>query len=370
MDEPRYITTQITSAAIARGTAGSPTERTISVYLPPGYHETHDRYPAVYLLHGYGGDGEHLLIGSKADVHRTYPFLARLLFRRILADLTTFETLDRLITGGELPRFILVQPDGSLRLPQNYDGTNLDGTPVYKGSLYFNSPLTGDFETFAFTELVDHIDEHFRTVADRSHRYIVGGSMGGYGALLAGTRHADRFSAVAALSPSVSPLDLLDVDLVFPYLRRLLGSRAAVRRGAQLHADILETCDMVFSPERRLVRSIVKDERGAVDTLDAVARDAWAAASVYALIDSGFHTVAETHQATAPFADVRLRITCEEDDEFGFAEPCRRLSTHLHGHGISHEFEIFSHPVAKRISPHSIGIAKKLLEGVRFVVGV
>ena len=35
---------------------GDPHERPLWVYLPPGYAVETRRYPAVYLLHGYGGN--------------------------------------------------------------------------------------------------------------------------------------------------------------------------------------------------------------------------------------------------------------------------------------------------------------------------
>ena len=34
---------------------GDPAERPLWVYLPPGYPGQQERYPSVYLLHGYGG---------------------------------------------------------------------------------------------------------------------------------------------------------------------------------------------------------------------------------------------------------------------------------------------------------------------------
>jgi S-formylglutathione hydrolase len=38
---------------------GDPPDRDVSIYLPPGYDAHRDqRYPVVYLLHGYGNSDE------------------------------------------------------------------------------------------------------------------------------------------------------------------------------------------------------------------------------------------------------------------------------------------------------------------------
>jgi hypothetical protein len=91
---------------------------------------------------------------------------------------------------------------------------------------------------------------------------------------------------------------------------------------------------------------------------DPLARDNWEAAGIPSLLA----------HSDRPFADTRLLITCEEDDEFGFAAACELPAVTLREHGIDHTLELFSDSQAKRISPHSLGIAGKLLRGMRFVL--
>src|SRR5204863_6139881 len=68
----------------------------------------------------------------------------------------------------------------------------------FGGSQYVNSTATGRYEDYVVDELVPFVDAHFRTLASRDHRGVVGKSSGGYGALVLGMRHPDVFGAVAS----------------------------------------------------------------------------------------------------------------------------------------------------------------------------
>src|SRR4029434_2109424 len=72
---------------------------------------------------------------------------------------------------------------------------------VHNGSMYSSSVTTGDFETFIARDLVAYIDSHYRTIADRNSRGLVGHSMGGYGATRIGMKHADVFGSLYIMSP-------------------------------------------------------------------------------------------------------------------------------------------------------------------------
>jgi S-formylglutathione hydrolase FrmB len=56
------------------------------------------------------------------------------------------------------------------------------------------------YETFVTSQLIPLIDANFRTIANRSHRAIMGESMGGYGVMMLAARHPDLFVAAASLS--------------------------------------------------------------------------------------------------------------------------------------------------------------------------
>jgi S-formylglutathione hydrolase FrmB len=115
----------------------------------------------VYFLHGYA---------ARVDA---YVNLLRLQ-----------ESADRAVAEGG-KEMILVLPDAFT---------------VYSGSMYSNSPVTGDWEGYISRDLVGYIDSHYRTVADRASRGLSGHSMGGYGTIRIGMKHPEVFSALYAMS--------------------------------------------------------------------------------------------------------------------------------------------------------------------------
>jgi S-formylglutathione hydrolase len=142
---------------------GDSPDRDVFVYLPPSYaSQPNRRYPVVYFLHGYGINAE-----------------------RYWNIMTVPETADKLMAAGTAQEMILVHPDAFT---------------IYNGSMYSNSPTTGDWEDFIAHDLVSYIDSHYRTIATREGRGLAGHSMGGYGTVRIGMKHPEVFSALYAMS--------------------------------------------------------------------------------------------------------------------------------------------------------------------------
>jgi S-formylglutathione hydrolase FrmB len=76
-----------------------------------------------------------------------------------------------------------------------------DAFTRYGGSLYSNSATLGDWESFITRDLVDYVDQHYRTLAQRASRGLAGHSMGGYGTLRIGMKNPQVFSSLYAMSP-------------------------------------------------------------------------------------------------------------------------------------------------------------------------
>lgn len=49
------ITQTFVAASIQNNKGGEDANRRLSIYLPPGYETSAQRYPVIYVLHGYGG---------------------------------------------------------------------------------------------------------------------------------------------------------------------------------------------------------------------------------------------------------------------------------------------------------------------------
>lgn len=145
-----------------QNTGGEDPNRKVSVYLPPNYDASTQRYPVIYYLHGFMGKDN--------------------IFPQMQA------ILDEGIKRNKIRPFIFVQAD-------QYT--------LFEGSFYSNSSLTGNWDEFESKELVEYVDKNFRTIANRESRGIAGHSMGGYGAFKIGMLHPEVFSSIYALSPGL-----------------------------------------------------------------------------------------------------------------------------------------------------------------------
>jgi enterochelin esterase-like enzyme len=138
-------------------------DRDVFIYLPPGYTaNTSQRYPVVYMLHGYGLTAE-----------RWMPFTKMA------------EAADNDIASGTMKEMIIVNPDAYT---------------IYNGSMYSSSITIGDWESFIADDLVSYVDSHYRTIANRASRGLGGHSMGGYGTIRIGMKRPDVFSSLYIMS--------------------------------------------------------------------------------------------------------------------------------------------------------------------------
>ena len=156
------VVSTIIASKYLQNSGGENPNRKVSIYLPPNYDSSEQRYPVIYYLHGF------MSTDSINPVMKTI--------------------LDKGISTAKIRPYIFVISD-------QYT--------IFEGSFYSNSSLTGNWSDFTAKELVEHIDKNFRTIANRESRGIAGHSMGGYGAFKIAMLYPDVFSAVYALSPGL-----------------------------------------------------------------------------------------------------------------------------------------------------------------------
>jgi enterochelin esterase family protein len=160
----RVVIEEFDCEALRGNPLGDPHQRSVPIYLPPGYDRSARRYPVIYWLHGWGGTG-----------------LRETNYNPWIASLP--ELIDRVIQEGAPPAIMVMA----------------DVFTKYGHSQCVNSSATGRYED-AVTELVAHIDGHYRTLASRDHRGVDGKSSGGYGALVLAMRNPQLFGAAASHS--------------------------------------------------------------------------------------------------------------------------------------------------------------------------
>ncbi|MEG1499061.1 MAG: alpha/beta hydrolase family protein [Bacteroidales bacterium] len=132
--------------------------KNVIIFPPEYFQNTHQKYPVVYLLHGYNNRYDSWLKKTKPDLPKM-----TLLFP-----------------------MILVCPDG-------------------EASWYWDSPINpkSKFETYISKELIDYINQHYRVIDSSNKRAICGYSMGGHGALYLAFRHPNIFGACGSMSGGV-----------------------------------------------------------------------------------------------------------------------------------------------------------------------
>ncbi len=137
----------------------------VDVYLPPGYAaHPGERYPVLYLLHGFPGRPGAFLRTVRAGVVE-----------------------DVLLARRRMRPLLLVMPFGSTGTFTDEEWA--DGV----------RPRSG-WETFVARDLVRAVDRRYRTIPDGAHRALAGLSEGGYGALNIGLHHPGEFRVLESWS--------------------------------------------------------------------------------------------------------------------------------------------------------------------------
>lgn len=189
--------------------------RNYRVFLPPSYSANKEkRFPVIYFFHGwsqrYFGSSNPYGDFDKGDENNG----------------------DNIANFVSVHDVIVVKPDGYNRSPDE----------KYYVRPYNVSPV----ETFRqfpiyFPELVQHIDAHYRTFADREHRGIAGLSMGGFMTFWIGGKYPHLLSAAGnfcgspefVVGPKDFPVEYRHLDMYKNYegmnLRLHYGDKDFIR---------------------------------------------------------------------------------------------------------------------------------------------
>jgi len=156
----------------------------MTVYTPPGYETSTQRYPVLYLQHGGGGDEEAWTELGRAP-----------------------EILDNLIAAGKVEPMIVVM--NNIYFDQEASRNYIPKTTPRGGS---TDPLK--FPPAYAKDLIPFVDKTYRTIADAGHRAIAGLSRGGMYTLVIAFNDIEYFGWVGTFSAGL-PL-LPDVEVQIP----------------------------------------------------------------------------------------------------------------------------------------------------------
>lgn len=174
-----YRTQDVPHGTVTRRWYDSPglgMDRRITIYTPPGYEKSNDKYPVLYLLHGAGGDEEAWIsLGRTAQI------------------------MDNLIAEGKVKPMIVVMPNGNV-IQDAAPGEGSLG--YYKPQFMIPKTMDGTYEG-AFEDIIKFVESNYQVKADKSNRAIAGLSMGGYHSLHISRYYPNTFDYVGLFSAAI-----------------------------------------------------------------------------------------------------------------------------------------------------------------------
>jgi enterochelin esterase-like enzyme len=176
-----YKTNNIPHGTVSRLWYDSPglgMDRRITIYTPPGYESSSEKYPVLYLLHGAGGDEEAWIsLGRTAQI------------------------MDNLIAHGKAKPMIVVMPNGNV-IQDAAPGEGSLG--FYKPEFMIPKTMDGTYEA-SFMDIIKFVESNYRVKAEKSNRAIAGLSMGGFHTMHISRYYPNTFDYVGLFSAALMP---------------------------------------------------------------------------------------------------------------------------------------------------------------------
>ena len=139
------------------------TWREMYIYTPPGYDNSTEKYPVLYLLHGGGEDQRGWATQGRTDL-----------------------ILDNLIAENKAKPMLIVMLDGNMGNSRGIAG--------------FNENVLRAFENELKQAAIPFVESNYRVETDAKNRALAGLSMGGLQTLYAGIKNTDQFAYLGVFS--------------------------------------------------------------------------------------------------------------------------------------------------------------------------
>lgn len=307
----RLVEIVVSSKHAADNMLGDPGERTVAVYLPPGYDDGDQHYPLFVDLAAFTGSG-----------------LKRLAWTGFGESVP--QRLDRLVAEGKMGPVVTAFPDCFTRLG---------------GNQYVDSAVMGRWEAFIVEDLLPALQSQFRVKAEARHRAVYGKSSGGYGALVQGLDHAEHWGAVACHSGDMGFewLYLRDFPSTLDVLARRGGDivrfveefEAGPKvKGHELHALMVLAMAATYAPEPDAPLGIRLPVDLHTCELDQARWKRW--------LEHDPVRMVEDERRRQNLSGLRgLFIDCGSRDQYFLHYGGRILSQRLGHYGVEHVYEEF-----------------------------
>lgn len=193
--------------------------RRMTVYTPAGYEDNpNKKYPVLYLLHGAGGD------------ENAWSELGR-----------ATQILDNEIAQGKAEPMIVVMTNGNggqEAMPGEYPNS------MYKPSFANSRTMEGSFEV-AFSDVMNYVESHYRTINDKNHRAIAGLSMGGFHSLYISANYPNTFGYVGLFSAAINRESQGENTFIYRNLDQKLATQ--FKNGVNLYFIAIGSADFLYN---------------------------------------------------------------------------------------------------------------------------
>jgi enterochelin esterase-like enzyme len=184
--------------------------RRMYVYTPPGYEDSKEKYPVLYLLHGGGGDEDAWTSLGRANY-----------------------ILDNLIAAGKARPMIVVMTNGNANQTASVTdwskqpdpahditpGSNRSEQEIMEGITAFPKSLVND--------VVPYVESHFRVKANSENRAIAGLSMGCMQTQIIAMTNPGMFEYIGCFSLGIHFNDFFGIisnNILIPAYDKYLGT--------------------------------------------------------------------------------------------------------------------------------------------------
>ncbi len=174
-----YKTTDVPHGTVSRRWYASPTLKTtrrLTVYTPPGYEDSKNTYPVLYLLHGAGGDEEAwIALGRTAQI------------------------MDNLIAQKKAKPMLVVMTNG------NAGQTAAPGESSAKMEkpIFLQPDMFSGNTEMAYPDVVKFIESAYRVKKEKNARALAGLSMGGMHTIAISANNPDMFGYMGVFSSAM-----------------------------------------------------------------------------------------------------------------------------------------------------------------------
>lgn len=160
--------------------------RRMQIYTPPGYEDSKEAYPVMYLLHGGGGDEE------------AWPTLG------VAANI-----LDNLINAGKAKPMIVVMTNGN----PGQAAANVVTPAIPASTLPVGGMGSMLFEKSLVADVIPYIENHFRAKKNKESRALTGLSMGGLQTMNTSFEHPSLFNYIGVMSMGFADMSRFGIKL-------------------------------------------------------------------------------------------------------------------------------------------------------------